>query len=130
MTSEHQQPKEYVTNSKDIEDIQRFLFDLVTNEDLNYRHDLFERASDAIKRTLSRPHPAPAVNRNKDGNLTLTYDEYSLAEHDAAIARKAREDVLAALSRNFKGRYVEDAVLEIRRFPESLRQHSTQAGEP
>lgn len=42
----------------------------------------------------SRPHPAPAVNRNKDGKLTLTYDEYSLAEHDAAIARQAREDVL------------------------------------
>jgi len=39
----------------------------------------------------------------------------------AEAAAQAREKVLDALARDWKGRYVEDAVAEIRRFPESLR---------
>lgn len=45
-----------------------------------------------------------------------------IKKYEAAAAKAAREQILTALERDFKGRYVDAAVTEIRRFPESLRQ--------
>ena len=43
----------------------------------------------------------------------------------AEAAKATREQILTALERDFKGRYVDATVTEIRRFPESLRQQES-----
>lgn len=72
----------------------------------------------------SRPAPSSApsqeirgfvmIDRQKDFSMWLRH-------HDATIRNDEREKLLAYLEQNCKGRYVEDVVAEIRRFPESLR---------
>jgi hypothetical protein len=61
---------------------------------------------EAMVLSRSRPHtpaaPAtpnnfPTVNRREDGELTLVYDYGSLIEHDAAIRKAEREQVLDVL---------------------------------
>lgn len=64
----------------------------------------------------SRPAPAPLAMENLTVGAVMAYDA---GLKDGAA--QAREEVLDALDRDWKGRYVEDAVAEIRRFPESLR---------
>lgn len=49
------------------------------------------------------------------------YSSLQMEEAKKQAASEAREKVLDALCRDFKGRYVEDAINEIRQFPESLR---------
>ncbi len=84
---------------------------------LNSNFDMFEHTSItgcASHSAASRPAPSPETI-TKELALELCID----ARKEAAA--QAREDLLAALARDWKGRYVEDVVAEIRRFPESLR---------
>ena len=67
---------------------------------------------------LSRPHPSPQAPRPP-------CEECIYQAQVAEAAKSAREQILTALERDFKGRYVDAAVTEIRRFPESLRQQES-----
>jgi len=65
---------------------------------------------------LSRPATSPLAMENLTVGAVMAY-EAGLKDG----AAQARKEVLDALAQDWKGRYVEDAVAEIRRFPESLR---------
>jgi len=84
--------------------------------------------------TRSRPAPSPDPrvaffeedNAYKDSiieqqRIHINTLNVKMSEMMQGAAAQAREKVLDALDRDWKGRYVEDAVAEIRRFPESLR---------
>jgi hypothetical protein len=70
--------------------------------------------------TRSRPAPSPHAPNGSCPNTINICPEVDCDKCREAAAQ-AREEVLDALDRDWKGRYVEDAVAEIRRFPESLR---------
>lgn len=73
MTPDAQKPKEYIIT-----------------EEIAARIERHYNSGGKIPYLRYRPHtPAPSVSRNKEGDLTLTYDYGSLLEHDAAIARTA-----------------------------------------
>lgn len=73
-----------------------------------------------LRKTRSRQHP-PAPSE-----LAATAYQAGIECGREEGATQAREDVLEALARDWKGRYVEDAIAEIRRFPESLRSREVQ----
>lgn len=87
--------------------------------------DSYEKAREIVsnrEKACPRSTPSSATEPIPDrGQIKFDW----LKAHDAITAQAARKDerekVLDALNRDFRGRYVEDAVAEIRRFPESLR---------
>ncbi len=69
----------------------------------------------------TRSGPAPLTQNDTGNCLVICQHCGKVTQVKCADAVQAREKVLDALDRDWKGRYVEDAVAEIRRFPASLR---------
>jgi hypothetical protein len=121
MTDVHQ--PEYIITDMQVKRIM-----VLMNRDTCMDEDEF---LDIAKELRTRPHtPATELynvilkSANELERDKELIDAYKRGEE--AGARAATLKTLDILERDFKGRYVEDAIAHIRRFPESLRQ---QAGE-
>ena len=91
--------------------------------------------------TRSRQRPAPAhkkrvqsIDRNAEGNLTMTFDYDQLTEHDTAISRQAREEVLDSAIEKFGEWYDAGFARPVKKehvtkILESLRQHDKEKQE-
>lgn len=72
--------------------------------------------------SYARPHTARAPEAAIAFQAGIECGKEEAAIDAAAIRKDERNKTLDALERNCKGRKVEDAIAEIRRFPDSLRQ--------
>jgi hypothetical protein len=115
---------------------------LITKDELTRISEIDYGNCDAANRVVakvrSRPAPAPAHStsltaieialrkeENPSENVQWAIEKLNRYQenqehHDTAVASQAREKVLAKLVEKWSGRYVEDAIAEIRRFPHLL----------